>query len=142
MGPVPAGGCCGCRPGRRRGSCSWGADPRRKAKAPLPLAIAIRKVATLKPKPALEALGFGRHFTDHIFVMDYDPVHGWHDARIVPYGPLGLEPAAAVLHYAQAIFDGLKAFRAADGRIRSFPLNDPCRRIHPSAAKVSLPPIQ
>ena len=47
------------------------------------LDIAIRKAATLKPKPAPEALGFGRHFTDHIFVMDYDPAHGWHDARIV-----------------------------------------------------------
>ena len=106
------------------------------------LDIAIRKAATLKPKPAPEALGFGHYFTDHIFVMDYDPGHGWHDARIVPYGPLGLEPAAAVLHYAQAIFDGLKAFRGADGRIRSFRLDDHCRRINRSAAKVCMPPIE
>jgi len=106
------------------------------------LDIAVRKAATLKPKPAPDALGFGRHFTDHIFVMEYDPGHGWHDARIVPYGPLGLEPAAAVLHYAQAIFDGLKAFRGADGRIRSFRLDDHCRRINRSAAKVCMPPIE
>ena len=66
------------------------------------LDIAIRKAATLKPKPAEDSLGFGRYFTDHVFVMDFAPDHGWHDARIVPNEPLGLEPAAAVLHYAQA----------------------------------------
>ncbi len=63
------------------------------------LDIALRKAATLKPKPPEDALGFGRYFTDHVFVMDYAPDRSWHDPRIVPNEPLGLEPAAAVLHY-------------------------------------------
>lgn len=105
------------------------------------LDIAIRKAKSLKPKPPQDALGFGRYFTDHVFVMDYDPGRGWHDARIAPNEPLGLEPASAVLHYAQAVFDGLKAFRGRDGRIRSFRLHDHCRRLNRSATHLRMPPI-
>ena len=61
--------------------------------------------------PASDKLGFGTVFTDHMFLMDYSPDQGWHDARIVPYGPLTLDPAASVLHYGQACFEGLKAYR-------------------------------
>mgnify|MGYP000158296606 CR=1 FL=1 len=58
-----------------------------------------------KPRPADETkLGFAKYFTDHMFVMDYDEGQGWHDGRIVPYGPLALEPSAMVLHYAQEVF--------------------------------------
>jgi branched-chain amino acid aminotransferase len=105
------------------------------------LDIALRKAATLKPKPPEDALGFGRYFTDHVFVMDFAPDRGWHDPRIVPNEPLGLEPAAAVLHYAQAVFDGLKAFRGADGRVRSFRLDDHCHRFNRSAKRLCMPPI-
>jgi branched-chain amino acid aminotransferase len=83
-------------------------------------AIAITRTQQPKPRPADDGLAFGTVFTDHMFVMDYDEGQGWHDARIVPYGPLSLDPATAVLHYAQAVFDGLKAFRGRDGMIRVF----------------------
>ena len=63
---------------------------------------------TPKEKPT-GALGFGHIFTDHMFVMDYDEGKGWHDARIVPYQPLVLDPSALVFHYAQECFEGLKA---------------------------------
>ena len=62
-----------------------------------------------KPRPDEARLGFGQVFTDHMFLMDGAEDTGWSDARIVPYGPLILEPATVVLHYAQSIFEGLKA---------------------------------
>ena len=62
-----------------------------------------------KEKPDFNKLGFGRYFTDHMFIMDYTEGKGWHDARIVPYGPLTLDPACMVFHYAQEMFEGLKA---------------------------------
>ena len=62
-------------------------------------------------------LGFGRYFTDHMFVMDYETGRGWHNARIVPFGNLSLHPASTVLHYCAEIFEGLKAYRTADGKI-------------------------
>jgi len=82
--------------------------------------IRITRAATKKPKPRDSELTFGTVFTDHVFVMDFQEEKGWYDPRIEPYGPLSLDPAAAVLHYAQAVFDGLKAFRGKDGRVRLF----------------------
>src|SRR5206468_3133357 len=73
--------------------------------------IAITRTTNPKPPPADETLAFGKVFTDHMFLMNYDEGQGWHDPRIVPYGPFTLDPATCVLHYGQAIFDGLKAFR-------------------------------
>ncbi|MBQ1503475.1 MAG: branched chain amino acid aminotransferase, partial [Clostridia bacterium] len=84
------------------------------------LDIRIEKAAVLKEKPAEDKLGFGKHFTDHMFVMDYSTEKGWHDARIVPYGPVSLEPSAMVFHYAQELFEGMKAYRTADGDIQLF----------------------
>lgn len=72
------------------------------------------KRGTLPPE---DKLGFGKIFTDHMFVMDYATGKGWHNARIVPYGQIEISPAAMVLHYGQAIFEGMKAFRTADNRI-------------------------
>ena len=70
--------------------------------------IPVRYAQTLKEKPADETkLGFGKIFTDHMLIMDYDPEHGWHDMRIVPYAPFSMDPASMVLHYGQAIFEGL-----------------------------------
>ena len=64
--------------------------------------------------------GFGTYFTDHMFTAEWTPEHGWHDARVTPYGPLTLDPATAVLHYAQEIFEGMKAYRHEDGSIWAF----------------------
>src|SRR5262249_44869380 len=84
---------------------------RRPRGGPCLVTIAITRPHQPKPRPADDALTFGTVFTDHMFVMEYHEGTGWHDARIVPYAPLSLDPATAVLHYAQAVFDGLKAFR-------------------------------
>ena len=64
--------------------------------------------------------GFGVHFTDHMFTVEWTPDAGWHDARVTPYGPLTLDPATAVLHYAQETFEGMKAYRHGDGSIWTF----------------------
>ena len=71
--------------------------------------IKIERAKTLKEKPgADQELGFGKFYTDHMFVMDWDIGQGWHDARIVPFGPIQMDPASMVLHYAQETFEGLK----------------------------------
>jgi branched-chain amino acid aminotransferase len=80
----------------------------------------IQKTTQPKPKPDPDTLRFGQTFTDHMFIMDYAEGKGWHDGRIVPYGPLMLDPAASVLHYAQMMFEGLKAYKTTDGRILLF----------------------
>ena len=77
--------------------------------------IAITRTTTPKQPPADETLAFGKVFTDHMFMMEYDEGQGWHDPRIVPYAPFTMDPACCVLHYGQAIFDGAKAFRGKDG---------------------------
>ena len=64
--------------------------------------------------------GFGKFFTDHMVSVDYADGRGWHNARVIPYGPIQLDPSAIVLHYAQEVFEGLKAYRWADGSIVSF----------------------
>jgi len=76
-----------------------------------------------------------------MFMMDYTPEQGWHDPRIVPYGPLALEPATAVLHYAQAVFEGMKAFRAQDGRVLLFRPRLNLERLNRSNARMCIPPI-
>jgi branched-chain amino acid aminotransferase len=82
--------------------------------------ISIKRTETPKEKPEPSTLGFGEIFTDHMFLMDYDEGQGWHDARIVPYGPILLDPASAVLHYAQEMFEGLKTYIGRDGTIQLF----------------------
>ena len=74
--------------------------------------IKIQRAAKLKEKPDPKTLGFGKIFSDHMFLLDYHAGQGWHDPRIVPYGPFMLDPSAMVLHYAQEVFEGLKAYRA------------------------------
>jgi len=80
----------------------------------------IQKTANPKPIPDPDTLKFGRAFTDHMFLMDYSTEKGWHDGRIVPYGPLSLDPAAAVFHYGQEVFEGMKAYRTPDRRVQLF----------------------
>lgn len=95
-----------------------------------------------KPKPADEsALGFGRIFTDHLFRMEYRDGSGWEGARIVPYGNLSLDPAAMVLHYGQAVFEGLKAYRGRDGAIRLFRPEANFDRLNRSARRLCMPEI-
>ena len=103
--------------------------------------INVQKTQNPKPKPDEKNLGFGRYFTDHMFIMDYDPEKGWHDPRIVPYGPLTLEPSTMVFHYGQAIFEGLKAYKSADGRIFLFRPDMNMKRISLSNDRMSIPPI-
>lgn len=82
--------------------------------------IKIERAKTLKEKPKQDNLGFGTYFTDHMFMMDYTEGKGWHDARIVPYAPIPMDPATMVLHYAQETFEGLKAYRDPKGNITLF----------------------
>jgi len=83
-------------------------------------AIGIQKTTAPKAKPDQNNLGFGQIFSDHMFVMDYTEGKGWHDPMVVPYGPLALDPSVMMFHYGQATFEGLKAYRAKDGRILLF----------------------
>ncbi|GAA4691221.1 branched-chain amino acid aminotransferase [Nocardioides conyzicola] len=87
----------------------------------------------------LENPGFGQHFTDHMFTVEWTPDAGWHDARIEPYGPLTLDPATAVLHYAQETFEGMKAYRHGDGSIWSFRPEENAARMVRSSHRLALP---
>jgi len=89
----------------------------------------------------LEAPGFGTHFTDHMLMAEWTPEEGWHDARITAYGPLSLDPATAVLHYAQEIFEGLKAYRHADGSVWTFRPEMNGERLARSARRLALPQL-
>ena len=104
-------------------------------------AIRVTKATTLKPKPKDAELGFGQIFTDHMFLADFQEEKGWYDPRVEPYGPLALDPAAAVLHYAQSIFDGLKAFRGVDGKVRLFRPQKHVERMTNSAKRLCIPPL-
>jgi branched-chain amino acid aminotransferase len=83
--------------------------------------------------------GFGNHFSDHMFTAEWTPDSSWHDARIEPYGPLQLDPATAVLHYAQEIFEGMKAYRHEDGSIWSFRPEENAARMVRSSRRLALP---
>ena len=97
--------------------------------------IKVEKRKVLKQKPDFDNLGFGRYFTDHMFVMNYDEGQGWHDPRVVPYENFSLDPATTVFHYAQEIFEGLKAFKNGDEIVLFRPdanfarMNDSCERL-------------
>lgn len=103
--------------------------------------ISITKTQNLKEKPDASSLGFGQIFTDHMFLMDYTPENGWHDARIVPFGNLSIHPASTVLHYGSEIFEGLKAYRRADGKVQLFRPIENIRRMNNSADRLCLPQI-
>lgn len=85
--------------------------------------------------------GFGNFFTDHMFLAEWTVEDGWHDARVVPYGPLSLDPATAVLHYAQEIFEGLKAYSHADGSVWLFRPEANAARMQRSAERLALPQL-
>jgi len=89
----------------------------------------------------LAAPGFGRYFTDHMVSISYTVDKGWHDAQVLPYSPISLDPSAMVLHYGQAIFEGLKAYRHADGTISSFRPGANAERFRTSARRLAMPEL-
>lgn len=95
----------------------------------------------LKEKPQADALGFGKHFSDYMFVMDYHSEMGWYNPRITPYEPLTLDPASMAFHYGQAIFEGLKAYKAADGAIQLFRPEKNMKRFNESCDRMCIPRI-
>lgn len=104
--------------------------------------ISIIKSTCKKRIPTdVSDLGFGKLFTDHMFIMDYDEDLGWHDARVVPYAPLTLDPASSVFHYAQECFEGLKAYRTAQGRIQLFRPDCNARRLNNTHRRLCIPEL-
>ncbi len=102
----------------------------------------IYRSKNLKNKPAPdEPLGFGRIFTDHMFVMDFINGKGWHNPRIEAYAPLAIAPSSMVLHYSQTIFEGMKAYKRADGGINLFRPHLNFERLNRSADRLAIPPI-
>lgn len=92
-----------------------------------------------KTKPDPDTLKFGTVFTDHMFVMDYDPENGWHDGRVVPYAPLELDPATVVLHYGQEMFEGLKAYKTEDGKVQLFRPDMNAKRTNNTNKRMCMP---
>lgn len=94
-----------------------------------------------KAKPDPDKLVFGKIFTDHMFIMDYDEGQGWHDGRIVPYAPLELDPASIVFHYGQEMFEGLKAYKTKDGRVQLFRPDMNAKRTNNTNDRMCMPHI-
>lgn len=94
-----------------------------------------------KQKPDPDSLRFGTVFTDHMFVMDYDPENGWHDGKIVPYGPLALDPATVVFHYGQEMFEGLKAYKTKEGKVQLFRPDMNAKRTNSTNKRMCIPQI-
>ena len=104
--------------------------------------IKITKTENPKAKFTDESsLGFGKVFTDHMFIVEYTEGKGWHDARIEPYHNFSIDPAATVLHYGQEIFEGLKAYRRDDGHIQLFRPEENAMRMNNSAERVCMPTL-
>ncbi|MCL1843260.1 MAG: branched-chain amino acid aminotransferase [Defluviitaleaceae bacterium] len=100
--------------------------------------IKITQTQIPKEKPT-GTLGFGRSFTDHMFLADYTEEKGWHDARIVPYGNLEISPAGSILHYGQGTWEGMKAYKAEDGSCYLFRPEKNARRINNSNERICIP---
>ena len=94
-----------------------------------------------KAKPDPDNLKFGRTFTDHMFLMDYTPEKGWHDGRVVPYAPLELDPACTVFHYGQEMFEGLKAYKAKEGKVQLFRPDMNAKRTNNTNQRMCMPQI-
>ncbi len=102
--------------------------------------VSFEETRNPKQKPLDESkLGFGSITTDHMLIIDYTKGKGWHSARIVPYAPLQLDPACMCLHYSQEIFEGLKAYRGVDGKIRLFRPQENFKRLNESCTRIAMP---
>ncbi|WP_041368654.1 branched-chain amino acid aminotransferase [Nakamurella multipartita] len=106
----------------------------RREQHPSPVSVSRRDEIHAAP-------GFGRYFTDHMVLIDYDQGQGWHDPRVVPYGPFSLDPATMVLHYGQEIFEGLKVFAQADGTLAAFRPEANAARFNRSAVRLAVPEL-
>src|SRR5512144_2742146 len=113
-----------------------GESPLKIQLSPASRRIDRSKLAQIHANP-----GFGVHFTDHMFLAEWTPEHGWHDARVTEYGPVPMDPATAVLHYAQEIFEGLKAYRHDDGSVWTFRPEQNGARMIRSARRLALPEL-
>jgi branched-chain amino acid aminotransferase len=103
--------------------------------------IRIELTKNPKQKPDMNNLPFGKFFSDHMFVMNYEEGKGWFDPRIVPYGPFELDPSCMVFHYAQEIFEGMKAYRTASGTIQLFRPEQNYMRLNNSAERLCIPKV-
>jgi branched-chain amino acid aminotransferase len=101
--------------------------------------ITVTHAHTVKPKPDETKLGFGTLFTDHMFNMDYSVEKGWHNPRIEPYAPIPMDPSTMVLHYGQAVFEGLKAYRTDTGGVQLFRPLDNFKRMNRSSKMLCIP---
>ena len=101
---------------------------------PAPASAEVRDAVLADP-------GFGKHFTDHMVIIDWTVADGWHDARVVPYGPLQVDPSSAVFHYGQEIFEGLKAYRHGGGEVFGFRPERNAQRLQNSAKRLALPEL-
>ena len=102
----------------------------------------VEKTKTPKARPADDSkLGFGHIFTDHMFMMDWDREKGWHDAKILPFQDVPLSPAANCLHYSQEVFEGMKAYRTADGVVQLFRPAENFKRMNTSCDRICMPTI-
>jgi branched-chain amino acid aminotransferase len=101
--------------------------------------IRITMTSNPKEKPNSDNLGFGKYFTDHMFIMNYTEGKGWHDPEIIPYGPLQLDPSTMVFHYGQSVFEGLKAFMGIDGKVRLFRPRNNMERLNISDERLCIP---
>ncbi|MGZ4600520.1 MAG: branched-chain amino acid aminotransferase [Oryzihumus sp.] len=116
-----------------------------QATAPSTLEFTVSRRPDVLPDAEREAIlanpGFGKKFTDHMVLATWTPGEGWHDGRVTAYGPISLDPSAAVLHYAQEIFEGMKAYRHADGSIWTFRPEANAARFARSARRLALPEL-
>ena len=101
--------------------------------------LTVIKTDNPKTMPPENELGFGKHFTDHMLVVEWEADKGWYGAKIVPFGRISLHPASTVLHYGAEIFEGLKAYRRADGGVQLFRPMENVKRMNRSAERMSLP---
>lgn len=110
-----------------------------------PIAIKLKPTSNPLSDVEREAIladpGFGRHFTDHMVTINWTAGRGWHDAKLVPYGPFSIDPANRTLHYAQAIFEGLKAYRQPDGSVATFRPDANAERFQASARRLAMPEL-
>ena len=105
------------------------------------LDIKFTPTTNKKPKPDQHNLGFGNYYTDHMLIIDHTEGIGWHDARIVPYQPIQLDPAAMVLHYAMESFEGMKAYRTPEGKVQLFRPDCNAERMWNTNARMCLPQL-
>lgn len=103
--------------------------------------ISLKMSKTLKNKPADDSLSFGKQFSDHMFIMNYSTELGWNDARIIPYGPLSLDPSTSVLHYGQGIFEGMKAYKSTEGKTLLFRPTENIKRLNASCERMCIPKL-